>query len=215
MGLSVDTLSSEQDRLFWQAVAEGERRSLRVDHAKAVRAEFGKDGVAAIKSLRSAWRKAPLSLRGLIADDFLSQVEVEFSALGIEEAPPPYRDEISYQLFDLDAALARIHAALTLSGKPSEHENAIAEAGIAIWRASGEEVAVGTRESPSPMSVFVRDAFLKYLHYQYSDRRTFKTAAARTQRATYDAVATLDRLAKAGAFRKTPRSKKGASEMPP
>lgn len=212
MGLSVDTLTSEQERLFWQAVAEGERRSLRDDHAKAVRAGFGKDGVAAIKSLRLAWQKAPLSLRGMIADDFLSQVEQE---LGIEEAPPPYRDEISYRLFDLDAALARIQAMLTLSGKPSEHESAVAETAVAIWRAAGDEVAVGTRDAPSPMCVFVRDALLKYLGYQYSDKAIFKTEAARTQRATYDAVATLDRLAKLGAFRKKPRSRNAASKRPP
>ena len=181
MGLSVDSLTSDQDRLFWQAVAEGERRSLRDDHAKAVRAEFGKDGVAAIKSLRSAWQKAPLSLRAMVADDFLSQVEQE---LGIEEAPPPYRDEISYRLFDLDAALARIHAMLTLPGKPSEHENAVAETAVAIWRAAGNEVAVGTREAPSPMCVFVRDAFLGSGLIEFQSQKMTVAARAMAERKT-------------------------------
>lgn len=213
MEVNINNLSATADSYLLEAIAEGERIAWRDDVIRGIRGELGKDGTAKINALENAWERTPHSLRDLILEELLSRAEVFFGFEPFADNSPPDRANAAFGTFDLSSVIEEVRRQLMLGArKADEVETCLAYAAVHLWREAKGEVLVGKSETPTKLSLFVRDVFLKYLAGNYADKTIFRTPDIQKLEALQNAVAALERLAKLGLLSKRKRSGKRSLE---
>ena len=213
MELTVDNLSAAADSYLLEALSEGERITWRDDVIRSIRGELGKDGTAKIIALQSAWERTPHSLRDLILEELLSRAEAFFGVEPFADNSPPDRANAAFGTFDLAPAIEEVRKQLMLGArKADEVETCLAYAAMRLWKEAKGEVLVGKSETPTQLSLFVRDIFLKYLAGNYADKAMFRTPEIQKSEALQNAVAALECLVKLGLLSKRKRSGKRSLE---